>query len=303
MDWVTATKNFALIVETGSFAEAARKRYTTSSALSKQISWLEDTLETKLLHRTTRHLSLTEPGKKYYERAKNILDEIECLNHAVHEDSEALRGTLRVTFQAISQQTQLLKIIPEFLAQNPGLEIEFFENPRQIDFAAEGIDLAIVRGRTLNKNVVQERLGDIKVQVFGSPDYFQKHGIPKKPTDLLKHNCLIHTELDQQARWKFKDNQYINVNGNFRANSPGPIIEAAKNGLGLIQISDSLIASYVEEGLLIPVLGEYAEPCDDIYAVYPKTPCPNRNLEKFIEFMKAQQFCSIFCRADDPKSS
>ena len=301
MDWVTATKHFVLIVESGSFAEAARQRYTTSSALSKQISWLEDHLNTKLLHRTTRHLSLTESGKAYYDRAKKILDDIECLAHHVHEESDTLRGTLRVSFQAISQQTQLLKIMPQFLEKHPGLEIEFFENPRQIDLIAQGIDVSITRGYSLNSNLQQERLGDIKIQVFGSPEYFEKHGKPQNPSELINHNCLIHIDLDQQARWKFKDNQYVNVKGNFRANSPVPIIEAAKNGLGLIQISDSLIASYVEEGLLIPVLGEYAEDCIDIYAVYPKTPCTNKNLEKFIEFLKEQQFCSIFCREDDNK--
>lgn len=299
MDWVTATKHFVLIVESGSFAEAARRRYTSSSALSKQISWLEDHLNTKLMRRTTRHISLTESGKSYYDNAKRILNEIDCLQHSIQEQGESLHGTLRVAFQAISQQTRLLKIIPDFLAKYPGIEIELLENPRQSDLAADGIDVAIVRGKTLNNNYTQERLGDILVQVFGAPSYLEKHGAPKKPEDLLEHNCLIHTELDKQARWKFKDNQYINVKGNFRANSPGPIIEAAKNGLGLIQISDSLIACYVEEGLLVPVMREYAEPCDDIYAIYPNTPCPDNNIKAFIEFMKEQQFCSIFCRGDE----
>jgi len=298
MDWVTATKHFTLIVETGSFAEAARRRYTSSSALSKQISWLEDHLKTKLLYRTTRHISLTESGKSYYEEAKKILDEIDCLTHNIHEASDTLRGTLRVSFQAISQQTQLLKIIPDFLDKNPGIEIELIEHPRQGDLAAEGIDVAIVRGYGLNSNLVQGRLGDVLVQVFGAPEYFEKNGIPQTPSDLANHNCLIHTELDQQARWKFKDKQYINVKGNFRANSPGLIIESAKNGLGLIQISDSLIACYVEDGLLVPVLRDYSEPCADIYALYPKTPCPDRNVATFISFMTEQKLCSLYCRSE-----
>lgn len=296
MDWMTATKHFVLIVESGSFAEAARQRFTSTSALSKQISWLEDHLSTKLLNRTTRHLGLTESGQQYYEQSKKILDEIQTLQTALHEEKGIIRGTLRISCELISHQSQLIKIIPEFLSAHPEITIELVENARLGDFAAHGIDMAIVSDFTLNQQFEQELLGNTKSYVYGAPSYFEKHGTPEKPEDLITHNCLIHVEIDQHARWKFKNNQYVNVQGNFRSNRPGPLIEAARRGLGLIQMSDSLIACYIQEGQLIPILRDYAQPCSDIYAVYPKSPFQNKILQVFIDFLKEQKFCSIFCR-------
>jgi DNA-binding transcriptional LysR family regulator len=296
MDWVTASKHFVLIVESGSFAEAARRRFTSTSALSKQISWLEDQLGTKLLKRTTRHLSLTESGQQFYEQGRKILDEINTLHTKLHEEKGILRGTLRVSCELISHQSQLIKIIPEFLFQHPEITLELVENTRLSDFATQGIDMAIMNGLALNHQYEQELLGTLKVHVYGAPSYLEKHGTPENPEDLIGHNCLIHVDLDHQARWKFNYNQYVNVQGNFRSNRPGPLIEAARRGLGLIQTSDSLIACYIQEGQLIPVLRDYAEPCADIYAVYPKSPFENKILRVFIEFLKEQKFCSIFCR-------
>jgi DNA-binding transcriptional LysR family regulator len=300
MDWITASKHFVLIVELGSFAEAARQRYTTSSALSKQINWLEDHLQTKLLHRTTRHLSITEAGQTFYTRAKKILNDIHCLEKNLQEENNVLRGTLRISCPAISQQSGVLSLFPLFLAEQPGIRIELLENPRQQDMVAAGIDLAIVEGYSHNPNIVQERLGSMVSYVYGSPDYFKIHGTPKTPEDLLAHNCLIHTELDEQARWEFKDNQYVTVRGNFASNTSAPLIEACKNGLGLIKIDDSLIENYVIQGLLVPILEDYSERCVEVYAVYPKQPYSNKIVETFIKFMQSHQFSSVYCRGDPP---
>lgn len=296
MDWVTASKHFVLIVEVGSFAEAARQRYTTSSALSKQINWLEEHLQTKLLYRTTRQLKITEAGQTFYTRTKKILDDIQSVEKTLQAEKNMLRGTLRISCQAISQQSGVLSLFPLFFEEQPGIRIELIENPRQQDIVPAAIDLSIVHGYSHNPNIVQEKLGSMVSYVYGSPDYFKKHGIPLSPEDLVNHNCLIHMDLDQLARWKFKDNKYINVCGNFGSNTSAPLIEACKNGLGLIQISDSLIETYVTQGLLVPVLQDYAESCVEVYAVYTKEPYPNKIVETFISFMKSHQFSSVYCR-------
>lgn len=285
MDWITASKSFVLIVDLGSFAEAARKRYSSSSALSKQICWLEDHLQTKLLQRTTRHLHLTDAGQKFYHSVKKILNDIESVEKTLQEEASIFRGTLKISCRAISQQSGVLLLFPIFLKEYPGVKIEIIENPRQ-DIFASGVDLAVVQGYTHNANVVQELLGVTGIFVYGSPKYFEEHGVPISPEDLINHNCLIHTELDQQARWQFKDNKYVNVSGNFSSNTFAPLIEACKNGLGLIQISDTLIESYLREGVLVPVLEEYAKSRAEVYAVYPKQAYPNKIVELFIRFIK-----------------
>lgn len=295
MDWVTASRHFVNIVETGSFAEAARKRYTSASALSKQMAWLEDRLNTKLIHRTTRHLSLTEAGTTFYEQAKNILDEIDCLEGRLQENSGELRGTIRFSCAVIEQQSDLLELIPKFLAMHPKVRIELIIDAKQQDLAAEGIDLAIRTDYNLNSKLHQEPLGVIKIQIYGSPEYFKKHGTPQTPQDLLNHNCLLHTELDNQARWEFADNTYLAVSGNLIANSTASLIEAAKHGLGLIRIADCLIKDYIEADLLVPVLEQYAKPCTDVFAVYPKTCYANPNVLAFIEFLKKYKYASVFC--------
>lgn len=296
MDWVTATQHFVNIVETGSFAEAARKRYTSASALSKQMAWLEERLNTKLLHRTTRNLSLTEAGKTFYEQAKNILEDIDCLEGRLQENSGELRGTIRFACTVIEQQSHLLELIPKFLAMHPKLRIELIIDTKQQDLAAEGIDLAIRTGYNLNSNLKQEPMGTIKEHVYGSPIYFEKHGKPQTAQDLLNHNCLLHTELENHGKWEFADNTYLAVSGSFIANSSASLIEAAKHGLGLIRIADCLIEDYVNAGVLIPVLEKYSKPCIDIFAVYPKTCYANPNVLAFIEFLKEYKYSSVFCR-------
>jgi DNA-binding transcriptional LysR family regulator len=299
MDWVGASRNFVTIVETGSFAEAARRRYTSSSALSKQISWLEDHHNIKLLHRTTRHLNLTAAGEAFYIKAKRILDHIDCLKASLQDDSSVLRGTLRVSCQMLAQQSHLLQLIPEFLAQHPHLRIELIVNPKPHDLAAEGIDLAIRTAFNPDSKLIQEKLGSMTIYVYGTKSYFEKHGTPKTPQDLLNHNCLDHMDLDKI--WEFNDGSQITVSGNFTANSTAALIEAAKNGLGLTQMSDALVATYVLEGILVPVLQEYTKPCMGVYGVYEKQSYPNRNLEALIAFLKEHKFSSLFCRDGLPE--
>ncbi len=314
MDWKTAVKNFVIIVEAGSLAEAARLRYTSSSALSKQLGWLEDRLKTQLLHRTTRHLSLTESGQLFYVHAKRILDDIQALENQVSTRSDELSGQIRITCRALTQQSMLLQLIPGFLAKHPKISIELNVSPREQDLANEGYDFAVRCCYSKNQNNMEQvLLGSIKIDVYGSPDYFKKHGEPQKPEDLVNHNCLIHTGIDTYGRWEFADKEqvsargsfgsssskeYVSVRGSFSSNSSGALIEAARKGLGLIQISDDLILQDVIDGHLVPVLQKYSGFCNDIYGVYPKQAYPNKNVLALISFLQEHKFCSLFCQPD-----
>ncbi|MCW5731549.1 MAG: LysR family transcriptional regulator, partial [Alphaproteobacteria bacterium] len=192
MENLMAMAVFARIVEAGSFTAAARRLGMSKSAVSKQVSRLEEALGTRLLNRTTRRLSLSQAGLAFHEHCARILAEAQAAEEAVQSLQAEPRGLLRVNAPMSFGILHLAPAIPDFLARYPGLRVDMDLADRYVDLVAEGFDLAIRIGRLEDSSLIARRIAPARRVVCGTPDYFARHGVPAEPADLARHNCLLY---------------------------------------------------------------------------------------------------------------
>lgn len=210
---------FAAAVDHGGFSAAARSLRLTPSAVSKKVARLEDRLGARLLNRTTRQISLTEEGDRYYERARRILADIEEAELEVASLQAAPRGRLRVNSVIHFGLHHLTPLIPDFLARYPQVEVELTLEDRIIDIVDEGVDVAIRAGFLDDSSLVARRLGGNWRVVVAAPAYLAAQGEPATPADLARHNCLRYSLAPALNHWEFAmpggRTQVIEVQGIF----------------------------------------------------------------------------------------
>ncbi|MBN2606298.1 MAG: LysR family transcriptional regulator [Thiotrichales bacterium] len=278
---------FARVVEAGSFTAAARDLGLSTPVVSKRVAALEHELGTRLLHRTTRKLSLTEAGSALYQHCVRLIEEAKMAEMAVARLNEAPRGLLRITAPFSFGSNQIAPAIPEFLERYPEVSIEMVLSDRIIDLAEDGFDLAVRQTDDPQPNLVAKRLTTTRKLVCASPEYWRKHGKPLKPADLESHNCILYGSLPSNSEWVFNSKEReerVRVKGNFIVNGPEALREAAVGGMGVIRLTSISILQEVKAGRLETALDEYAAADTDIYMMY----LPNRYLSKktrvFIDF-------------------
>jgi LysR family transcriptional activator of dmlA len=288
MPSLVAMAAFARVVETGSFTAAARDLELSTPVVSKRIGKLEHELGTRLLHRTTRKLSLTEAGSAFYQHCARLVEEARMAEETVARLNEAPRGLLRITAPASFGSNQLAMAIPDFLERYPEVRIEMVLNDRIVDLAEEGFDLAIRLTNEPQPNLVARRLTTTSKRVCASPAYWRQHGKPRTPSELAQHNCLLYASVPMLNEWYFSSSageERVEVRGNFTVNGPAALREAAVNGLGVIRLTSFSVSQDIAAGRLEAVLDDYASPDTDIYLAY----LPNRYLSKktrgFIDFL------------------
>jgi DNA-binding transcriptional LysR family regulator len=218
---LTGMAIFARVVEERSFSAAARRLGLSKSMVSKEVTRLEQALGVRLLNRTTRKLSLTEIGAAFYEPCARILQEAheaELLVGRLHAEP---RGVLRLTAPVAFGTLHVAPALPEFLAQYPDVRIDLTIGDRNLDLAEEGLDLAIRIARVLPDNLVARRLAPINRVVCAAPAYFERHGMPRRPQDLARHNCLVYTHANPDSQWRFRSENgeaVVAVKGNLTLN-------------------------------------------------------------------------------------
>lgn len=288
MPSLVAMAAFARVVEMGSFTAAARDLGLSTPVISKRISELEHKLGTRLLYRTTRKLSLTEAGSAFYRHCARLVEEAKLAEETVARLSETPRGLLRITAPVTFGTSQVAPAIPAFLALYPEINIEMVLNDRVVDLAEEGFDLAIRLTDTPQPNLAARRLISTNRIICASPDYWSRHGKPRTPEDLTRHNCILYASVPMLNEWIFHGpagEERIQVHGNFWVNGPDALREVAVGGLGVIRLPSLTLNREIAEGRLETALDDYASPDTDIYAMY----LPNRYLSKkirvFIDFL------------------
>ena len=177
--------------EPAAFSAAGRQVGLNASSVSRQVGRLEDALGTRLLNRSTRHIGLTEAGRLYYERARRIVAEVDEANAAVAEFDEAPRGTLRLNVPVVFGRRYVAPYMREFLETHPELSVELNVTDHYVDLIEEGADLAIRIGGPSQSSYIVRKLATIDRVLCASPDYFARHGRPRRPRDLARHNCIV----------------------------------------------------------------------------------------------------------------
>jgi DNA-binding transcriptional LysR family regulator len=282
---LTLMETFSCVVETGSFTAAAEKLGLSKSFVSKQVSILEQDLGARLLYRTTRKLSLSDEGGKFYNHCKIIMEEAENARAEVMDSQTAPRGKIRITMPQSLIISGFGQLLIEFQLQYPETELEVIVSGRVEDLVEEGIDIALRVGQLEDSSLISRRLADCSFQVVASPKYIEKQGEPYQPTDLIQHNCLIYADSKINRGWPFRslcgESIIVKPKGNMRSNDGGLIVDGILNGLGIGFGPSFLFRKHIEEGRLQLLLSDYYPPPSAISALYPL----NRNLSRRVRML------------------
>jgi DNA-binding transcriptional LysR family regulator len=271
---------FVAVVEAGSFTGAAKRLDISTAQVSRQVSSLEARLSTKLLYRTTRKVSVTEPGQTYYRHCRQVLDGLEEAERAITELHQIPRGLLRITAPVTFGETTVAPLVNDFLLRYPELRVDMHLTNQKLDLVAEGYDLAIRLGKLEDSTMMARRLGSRTLYVCASPEYLAAHGTAHKLADLAQHNCLAGT-LDH---WRFQEQgqpKNIKVRGSVRCNSGWALVDAALKGIGIVQLPSYYVHEHLSAGQLVSLLEAYHEADDGIWALYPH----NRHLSPKVSLL------------------
>jgi DNA-binding transcriptional LysR family regulator len=285
---------FAAVVDAGSFTKAGERLHLSKSAVSKQITKLEERLGAQLLNRTTRRLNLTEVGQAFYERCRRIVSEAEEAEIAVTRLQVAPRGILRLSAPVSFGIEHLGRALPDFMAHYPELQVDMECADRTVDLVEEGFDMAVRIGHLADSSLIAKRIARGRRCVLASPSYWKAHGKPAHPRDLADHRCLTYAYLQTAQNWTFVDPDTAKPftvtvpGGALHANNGHVLAAAAIGGQGVIFSPTFIRGEAIRSGALVPALEEFeAEPIG-IHAVYP----PNRHLSAkvraFIDFLVAR---------------
>jgi DNA-binding transcriptional LysR family regulator len=287
MDRFAGIGAFVAVVEAGSFVRAADRLRASTSTLSRLISELELHLGARLLNRTTRKLSLTESGQAFYERAVQLLADLEEAEALAGSSATAPRGLLRITCSHAMAVQRIAAAVAGFAAQYPELRFEVSVSDRIVDLVEEGFDLAIRIGQAGSDQLVARKLGVVRMLVCAAPKYLKAHGTPRTPGDLARHRVLTYAYSPNPRVWRLLDVQgrvhEVRVAGPLHANSGDLSIAAAVAGLGIVFEPDFMLQPALEAGRLVRVLPAYQSSPGDIWAVYPGRRHLSAKVRLFVE--------------------
>ena len=279
---------FVNVVREGGFSAAAKALQLTPSAVSKQVARLEDRLNVRLLNRTTRHLSMTEEGEVFFDRATAILAEIDEVEALVSDRRDTPRGTLRVSSSISFGRHQIVPMLPEFLNAFPDLRLQLSLDDNLVDLVQEGFDVAIRMADLTDSSLVARRLAVDRRVLCAAPSYIEKYGVPQSPEALRDHNCLVVSNVPSMHDWAFTFGntvRKIHVEGRFEANSGVAVHEAALAGLGIAQLAAFMVAPDLRSGRLVSFLEDRVADGKPIYAVYPHRRHLSPKVRAFIDFL------------------
>lgn len=289
MDRLAAIRVFVHVVETGSFSAAAVRLGLSRAAASKYVSQLEAHLGGRLLHRTTRHVSLTESGRLYFERCREILHNLEEADGVVSGLSQEPRGVLRLSAPTNFASLHLAKLVTRFMQTYPAVKVEMMCSDRHVDLVDEGYDMAIRISDQDNSELIARYLTHCRHVVVASPDYLSRHPAPKTPEDLRRHSCLLFAHTTGGI-WPFaKDGQdySIKVKQVFKSNNPDLLVETAIAGMGIAMLPTFITSEPIRRGALNILLTDYELPVMPVYAVYVSRQFLPAKTRVFIDYLKA----------------
>jgi DNA-binding transcriptional LysR family regulator len=243
---------FARTVDLGTFAAVGAEAGLTASGVSRIVTRLESRLGTKLLHRTTRKLVLTQEGETFLAHARSILGAVEAAEAAVASAHGRPRGHLRLNTGTAFSRYKLARLLPE-------LTIDLSVSDRRIDPIANQIDVTIRVGPLAHSELIAARIGEVRRVIVASPRYLERHGTPVTAADLLKHNCLLLSGFARLAQWPmFEDGNRIMMTpkGNITSDSAEVLWDLALAGIGIVRLGDFLGAEALAKGQLVSLLSD-----------------------------------------------
>ncbi len=295
MDQFAAMRAFVKVVESDGFSEAARQMQMAVSSVTRQVNALEEMLNTQLLNRSTRSVTLTPQGHKYYDMAIRILQDVEEANRCVMEQQDVPRGLLKVSVPVAFGRLHIAPIVNNFLIQYPEIRLDLRLSDGLSNLVEEELDVVIRIGNLdrSGANLILRKIASYTRLVCGSSTYFQQHGKLQHPDELAHHNCLLFTYFMGYNIWRFKRDTEVcevKVSGSFVSSNSEVLRQVCLDGAGLLLMPTWLIGEDIRAGRLQAVLNDfqvYPQASMDmgIYALY----LPNRQnslrVKTFIDFL------------------
>ena len=246
-------------------------------------------LQTRLLNRTTRRLSLTESGHAFYERCVQVLADLDEAEQAAAQTSLVPRGTIKLTCGHSFGLLHLAPAMAEYLDRYPEVRFDVSLSDRVVDLVEEGFDLGVRIGSLGPANLIARKLGETPLAACASRAYLKKHGTPKTPQDLAQHNCVTYAYVPDSNVWRFRDREgkdfSVNVAGNVHANNGDLLTQAAVSGIGIVYEPEFIVARALGEKRLVRLLAGFEAPPLGIYAVYASRKHLSAKVRSFVDFL------------------
>lgn len=287
MDRLGAMQVFVRTVELGSMSAAAVEFDLSAQLAGRQVRALESALGIKLLNRTTRRQSLTDGGRLFYERAKNILAEMEAAQAQIDESRALPSGHLRISAPITFGSKALAPRLAEFMNRFPDVSVELCLTNRTVDLVDEGFDVAFRTGDLPDSGLMAKRLAPHQLILCASPAYLKKRGHPRTPEDLRKHECLVFAHTSLRTQWSFEGPDgavKIPIRGRFLTDSGEALRAAAVAGVGIILQPTELLAEDVQSGLLTKILRKYEPTPRPLHVLYAPDRRMTPKLRLFLDF-------------------
>lgn len=288
MDTIDGMRAFIAVADMGSFTAAAEREGMSTALASKYVGRLEQKLGARLFNRTTRSLALTEIGRAYLERARQIVEDLEALEASVQDQAASPLGHLIVSAPVTFGEMFLTDMVMRFLERHPKISVDLRLTDRIVGLAEEGVDLAIRISELEESSLIARKIAPIRVILCATPEYLRRHGTPVDPAELAAHSCVIDTNFRAQNEWPFLaagKRKTVRVQGRFSANSARAARDVVLSDAGIGLIPSYAVAKDLDAGRLVEVLVEAEALSLNVYAVY----LPNRHLapkvRRFIDFL------------------
>jgi DNA-binding transcriptional LysR family regulator len=290
MDRIRAMQVFAEVADRGSLTEAGNALDMSRAMVSRYLESLEGWLGARLLHRTTRRVSLTDAGAEALQRCRQVLDLTHDVQVAAGARSSAPTGKLRITTSNSFAQAHLASAISDFLKQHPRTQVELIALERAVNLVEERIDLAVRITNQLDDTMVARRLADCRSMVCAAPSYLAEHAAPKTPEQLRAHRCITHAHVGR-TEWRLqRDGQTVKVpvSGPLQSNEVAVTHQAALDGLGIALLPTYAISQDLAAKRLVRVLPRYEPETLGIHAIYLSRQHQPSLLRAMLDFLAAR---------------
>jgi DNA-binding transcriptional LysR family regulator len=278
------------VIESGGFSRAGDALGMSASGVSHAIARLEDRLGVRLLDRTTRSIALTDEGRRFYERVRPSLEEIEEAAIDASGAKARVRGRLRVDIDPLFSRLVLAGHLGRFLSQYPELALETITREYVGDLVADGVDVAVRFGEPRGAALVSRKLADIAVLTVASPEYLARRGRPKTPQELSKHQCIDFRD-PQTGRpydWEFHRKRKIlkvAIVSRLSLSDAGTMLTECLAGTGISQVLAIAVKDLLERGRLVNLFPDWPDETFPLYALYPSRHHPAAKVRAFIDFV------------------
>ena len=287
MNKLLSMKVFTTVVETGGFTSASNSLPISRAGVSKHIADLETSLGGRLLYRTTRRISVTQAGRAYYEKCKQILEAVDDADCLVSGLTSKPTGLLRMNAPMSFGNRWLGPLLAKFHEKFPDIKSDVTLTDRQVDIVEEGFDITIRINRPKDSSLVARRVAPCRFIVAAAPEYLNRFGIPTSPGDLANHQCLLYSYRPNFDKWKFS-----HPSGDIETRVTGPLVtntgdllcSAGISGMGIVLLPTFIISDPIRSGQLVPLLTDYSLGEAGIHVVYPSHRLLSDKVRKFSDF-------------------